>query len=80
MALDRLDAGDPEARGLVVFLSSDSPTLSVDVIRAWLAAALPFFLRLGTGVISSDRRRPATGGLSVGCPSASRSWCHRGGW
>jgi hypothetical protein len=25
------------------------------------------FLGLRTGVISSDRRRPATGGVSVGC-------------
>jgi hypothetical protein len=42
-------------------------------------AAFPFPLGLGTGVINSDRRRPATGGMSVGCPSGSRSWCHRGG-
>jgi hypothetical protein len=32
-----------------------------------------FFRGLGTGVISSDRRRPETGGMSSGCPSASRA-------
>ncbi len=65
--------------GLYSTSASDRPALSVNVICAWLAAVLPFFLGFGTGVISSDRRRPATGGLSVGCPSASRSWCHCGG-
>ena len=37
-----------------------------------------FFLGLGTGVISSDRLRPATGGRSSGCPSLSKAWCREG--
>jgi len=45
------------------------------IILAWSAAAVWRFLRgLGTGVISSELRRPATGGSSSGWPSLSSAW------
>ena len=65
--------------GLYSISASDRPALSVKVISAWVLAALPFLLGFGTGVMSSDRRRPSTGGRSVGWPSGARSWCHFGG-
>src|ERR1019366_9945647 len=33
-----------------------------------------FFLGFGTGVINSERRRPCTGGTSIGWPSLSKAW------
>ena len=61
-------------RGGVVFLLADERPSSSPKTNPCCSALFFRFRGLGTGVMSSERRRPCTGGRSRGWPSLSKAW------